>query len=67
MGRRRRWRSSFRRGDRGGWGVRFGKGRHPAGLNFSDCLTYAVAHLTGQPLFCVGTDFPHTDLEIVGA
>jgi ribonuclease VapC len=28
---------------------RFGKGRHPAGLNFGDCLTYAVARLTGGP------------------
>lgn len=46
--------------------ARFGKGRHPAGLNFGDCLTYAVAHLTGQPLLCVGADFPQTDLEICG-
>jgi ribonuclease VapC len=44
---------------------RFGKGRHPAGLNFGDCLTYAVARLTGEPLLCVGDDFPRTDLELV--
>jgi len=30
--------------------ARFGKGRHPAGVNFGDCLTYAVARLAGQPL-----------------
>lgn len=44
---------------------KFGKGRHPAGLNFGDCLTYAVARLTGEPLLCVGDDFPETDLEVV--
>ena len=41
---------------------RFGKGRHAAGLNFGDCLTYAVAHLSGQPLLFVGDDFAKTDL-----
>lgn len=46
---------------------RFGKGRHPAGLNFGDCMTYAVARLTGEPLLCVGNDFPETDLELVAA
>lgn len=45
--------------------ARFGKGRHEAGLNFGDCLTYAVARLAGQPLLCVGTDFPRTDLDLV--
>lgn len=44
---------------------RFGKGRHPAALNFGDCMTYAVARLTGEPLLCVGNDFPETDLELV--
>ena len=44
--------------------ARFGKGRHPAGLNFGDCLTYATARLSGQPLLCVGADFPRTDLRI---
>ena len=43
---------------------RFGKGRHRAGLNFGDCLSYAVAKLARQPLLCVGADFRHTDLEI---
>ena len=42
---------------------RFGKGRHPAALNFGDCMTYAVASLTGEPLLFVGDDFGHTDLE----
>ena len=41
---------------------RFGKGRHAAGLNFGDCLTYAVAHLSEQPLLFVGNDFTRTDL-----
>ena len=45
--------------------ARYGKGRHQAGLNFGDCLTYAVARLAGQPLLCVGFDFPCTDLELV--
>ena len=44
---------------------RFGKGRHPAALNLCDCMTYAVARLTGEPLLCVGDDFPRTDLELV--
>jgi ribonuclease VapC len=42
--------------------IRFGKGRHPASLNFGDCLTYAVARLADQPLICVGDDFAKTDL-----
>ncbi len=42
---------------------RFGKGRHPAGLNFGDCLTYAAAKLSGEPLLFVGEDFARTDLE----
>jgi ribonuclease VapC len=42
---------------------RFGKGRHPAGLNFGDCLTYAAARLSGEPLLFVGEDFGKTDLE----
>jgi ribonuclease VapC len=43
----------------------FGKGRHPAALNFGDCLTYAVARLADEPLLCVGEDFAKTDLELV--
>ncbi len=41
---------------------RFGKGRHPAALNFGDCLTYAVARLSGLPLLYTGDDFARTDL-----
>src|SRR5674476_701513 len=43
---------------------RYGKGRHPASLNFGDCLTYAVAKLSGLPLLCLGGDFPQTDLTL---
>jgi ribonuclease VapC len=42
---------------------RFGKGRHPADLNFGDCLTYAAASLASEPLLFVGDDFSKTDLE----
>ena len=42
--------------------ARFGKRRHPAALNFGDCLAYAVARLAGQPLLFVGDDFSKTDL-----
>lgn len=42
---------------------RFGRGRHPAGLNFGDCMTYAVAALSGEPLLYRGGDFARTDLE----
>jgi ribonuclease VapC len=44
---------------------RFGKGRHRAALNFGDCCTYAVASLAGEPLLCLGDDFPQTDLPVV--
>ena len=42
---------------------RFGKGRHPAALNFGDCLSYATARLAGQKLLFVGDDFTETDLD----
>ena len=42
---------------------RYGRGRHRARLNFGDCLTYAVAHLAGEPLLYVGDDFSATDLD----
>jgi len=42
--------------------ARYGKGRHPAQLNFGDCMSYAVARLAGVPLLFVGEDFNHTDL-----
>lgn len=41
---------------------RYGRGRHRAGLNFGDCLTYAVASLANEALLFVGDDFTHTDL-----
>ncbi|HSY47939.1 MAG TPA: type II toxin-antitoxin system VapC family toxin [Thermoanaerobaculia bacterium] len=43
---------------------RFGKGRHPAALNFGDCMTYATTVLAQQPLLCRGDDFRKTDLEL---
>ena len=43
---------------------RFGKGTgHPAGLNYGDCFSYALAKQTGEPLLFKGNDFTHTDLE----
>jgi len=42
--------------------LRYGKGRHPAALNFGDCLSYAVARLAGEPLLFVGEDFARTDV-----
>lgn len=45
--------------------VDFGKGRHPAGLNYGDCFTYALARQLGEPLLCKGDDFAQTDLELV--
>lgn len=44
---------------------RFGKGRHPASLNFGDCCTYALAEQTGLPILCVGNDFARTDLPVI--
>lgn len=43
---------------------RFGKGRHPAGLNFGDCFSYALARALGQPLLFVGNDFSRTDVQV---
>ena len=44
--------------------VRFGKGQHPAALNYGDCMTYATARLAGEPLLCLGDDFAKTDLVL---
>lgn len=41
---------------------RFGKGRHPAGLNFGDCFAYALAMVMGEPLLFKGDDFSKTDV-----
>jgi len=45
---------------------RFGKGRHPAALNFGDCCSYATAEVAGEPLLCLGNDFAKTGLPLVG-
>jgi ribonuclease VapC len=42
---------------------RFGKGRHKAGLNFGDCIAYAVARSEQMPLLHKGNDFVFTDIE----
>ena len=42
--------------------VRYGKGRHPAALNFGDCVSYALARSLGLPLLFKGTDFAKTDV-----
>lgn len=44
---------------------RYGKGRHPASLNYGDCFSYALAALTGEPLLYKGNDFSQTDIEAV--
>ena len=43
---------------------RFGKGNHPAALNFGDCFAYALADVTGEPLLFKGEDFARTDVEV---
>ena len=40
----------------------YGKGRHPAGLNFGDCFAYALAKSSGEALLFKGSDFPLTDI-----
>jgi ribonuclease VapC len=41
----------------------FGKGRHPAQLNFGDCFAYALAKAMGEPLLFKGLDFGKTDIR----
>jgi len=41
----------------------FGKGRHPAALNFGDCFSYALSKATGEPLLFKGQDFAQTDVD----
>ena len=43
---------------------RYGKGRHPAKLNFGDCMAYALARETGEELLFKGTDFAQTDVVV---
>ncbi len=42
---------------------RFGKGNHPAALNFGDCFAYALAETTSEPLLYRGGDFALTDID----
>jgi ribonuclease VapC len=44
---------------------RFGKGRHPAGLNYGDCFAYALAKSRRLPLLFEGDDFSQTDIASV--
>jgi len=46
----------------GAW-RRFGKGHHPAGLNYGDCFSYALAIRRGEPLLFKGDDFTRTDVR----
>jgi ribonuclease VapC len=46
--------------------LKYGKGRHPAGLNFGDCIAYATARLEMMPLLFKGDDFRLTDVEVAG-
>jgi ribonuclease VapC len=46
---------------------KYGKGRHPAGLNFGDCFSYALAKASGEPLLAKGSDFARTDVLIHSA
>jgi ribonuclease VapC len=43
----------------------YGKGRHPAALNFGDVFAYALSKITGEPLLFKGQDFPQTDIAAV--
>jgi ribonuclease VapC len=42
--------------------VRFGRGRHPARLNYGDCFAYALAASRNIPLLYKGNDFSQTDI-----
>lgn len=43
--------------------LRYGKGQHPAGLNFGDCFSYALAKAYDEPLLFNGDDVPRTDID----
>lgn len=45
--------------------LRYGRGRHPASLNFGDCLAYATARLANEPMLFTGDDFARTDVMAV--
>lgn len=42
--------------------LRYGKGYHPAGLNFADCFSYSLAKFRDEPLLFKGDDFLKTDI-----
>jgi len=42
---------------------KYGKGRHPAGLNFGDCFSYSLSRVLNEPLLFKGSDFSQTDVE----
>lgn len=44
---------------------KYGKGRHPAALNYGDCFSYALAKISGEPLLFKGDDFARTDVTPV--
>jgi len=44
---------------------KFGKGRHPAALNFGDCFAYALTKTSGEALLAKGGDFSQTDLQVM--
>jgi len=43
----------------------YGKGRHPAGLNFGDCFTHALAVISGEPILSKGDEFRRGNLQVV--
>ena len=44
--------------------LRYGKGRHPASLNYGDCMSYGVAAALNAPLLFVGNDFSQTEIDV---
>lgn len=46
--------------------IAYGKGRHPAALNFADCFSYALAKRAGEALLFIGEDFSKTDIPAAG-
>jgi ribonuclease VapC len=44
--------------------IRYGKGRHPARLNYGDCMSYATAIVADEPLLFIGNDFSKTDVAV---
>jgi len=43
---------------------KYGKGRHPAALNFGDCFTHALAAIAGEPVLAKGNEFERAGLEL---